>query len=73
MKGYIVTYKNGCRKGYTSLAAIYAENTKEELGVSKFTLDRFDFSNTPFINEKCIIEMFTFKTKGEIIKDRKKY
>lgn len=39
-------------KYYGSLSALCLEN--RNLGVSKFTLDRFDFSE-PFENEICII------------------
>ena len=37
-------------KYYGSLAAIFLDN--KDLGVSKFTLDRYDISG-PFENEKC--------------------
>lgn len=40
-------------KYYGSLAAIFLDN--KNLGVSKFTLDRYDFEEKPFENESCII------------------
>lgn len=70
MKGYILTFKGGERKGYTTLAALYEDNTKEFLGVSKFTLNRFDFSCKCYENDKCKIEVLEFKTRGEIIRER---
>jgi hypothetical protein len=42
----------GRHKYYGSLSALCSEN---ELGVSKFTLDRFDFDANQFENETCII------------------
>lgn len=70
MKGYILTFKGGEKKGYTTLSALYEENSKESLGVSKFTLNRFDFSCKYFENEKCTIEALEFKTRGDIIRER---
>ena len=42
----------GEHKYYGSLAAVFLDNNN--LGVSKYTLDRYDFS-IPFENETCII------------------
>lgn len=40
-------------KYYGSLAAIFLDN--KNLGISKFSLDRYDFDKLPFENEACII------------------
>lgn len=48
---------------YGSLSALCLENPK--LGVSKFTLDRFDFSE-PFENSICIIRKSVIKTTGSV-------
>ena len=50
-------------KYYGSLSALCSENPN--LGVSKFTLDRFDFSE-PFENGICIIRKSVMKTTGSV-------
>ena len=50
-------------KYYGSLSAIFLEY--KDLGVSKFTLDRYDFEN-PFENENCIIRKGFMKSAGDI-------
>jgi len=54
---------SGEHKYYGSLAAIFLDN--KDLGVSKFTLDRYDFS-TPFENEVCIIRKAFMSSAGDI-------
>lgn len=41
-------------------------NDNASLGVSKFTLDRFDFDATYFENENCIIRKSVMKTTSQI-------
>ena len=53
----------GSHKYYGSLSALYSENPN--LGVSKFTLDRFDFAE-PFENAICIIRKSVMKTTGSV-------
>lgn len=50
-------------KYYGSLAAVFMNNT--DLGVSKFTLDRYDFS-IPFENEVCIIRKDFVLSTGDV-------
>lgn len=50
-------------KYYGSLSALCSENPN--LGISKFTLDRFDFSE-PFENATCIIRKSVMKTTGSV-------
>lgn len=50
-------------KYYGSLSALCSENPN--LGVSKYTLDRFDFSK-PFENSVCIIRKSVMKTTGSV-------
>lgn len=58
-KVFIVTKKeNGAKYAYTSLAAVFLVHTKDELGVSKPTLDRFDFDTSKYENRNVIIEKF---------------
>ena len=56
---------NNLHKYYGSLSALCLENLN--LGVSKFTLDRFDFSQ-PFENSVCIIRKSIMKTTGSVEK-----
>lgn len=72
MKIFIVTFKDGRKRAYTTLAAVYEENTKEELGVSKFTLNRYDFS-IAYETEKCTIEVLECKTRGDILRERENF
>ena len=53
----------GEHKYYGSLVAVFLDN--KDLGVSKFSLDRYDFS-TPFENEKCIIRKAFMSSAGDI-------
>ena len=48
---------------YGSLSALCSENPN--LGISKFTLDRFDFTE-PFENATCIIRKSVMKTTGSV-------
>lgn len=50
-------------KYYGSLQALFLDN--KELGVSKFTLDRYDFVK-PFENEVCIIRKGFMSSAGDI-------
>lgn len=50
-------------KYYGSLSALCSENPN--LGISKFTLDRFDFTE-PFENAICIIRKSVMKTTGSV-------
>lgn len=56
-------------KYYGSLSALCSENPN--LGISKFTLDRFDFTE-PFENSTCIIRKSVMKTTGSVGKKIKK-
>lgn len=49
---------------YGSLSALCNDNT--DLGVSKFTLDRFDFEEKEFENENYIIRKSVMKTTSQI-------
>ena len=53
----------GEHKYYGSLAAVFLDN--KNLRVSKFTLDRYDFSQ-PFENEVCIIRKDFMSSAGDI-------
>jgi hypothetical protein len=50
-------------KYYGSLAAVFLDN--KDLNVSKFSLDRYDFTS-PFENETCIIRKGFMSSAGDI-------
>jgi len=56
--------KAGEHKYYGSLAAVFLDN--KNLGVSKYTLDRYDFEEKPFENETCIIRKGFVMSAGDI-------
>lgn len=58
---------------YTTLAALCEENGSEIIGVSKYTLDRIDFSCDIYENEYCKIETSPLKTRGDIIRQRNQF
>lgn len=60
---YLTIKATGEHKYYGSLAAVFLDN--KDLGVSKFTLDRYDFSQS-FENEKCIIRKGFVLSTGDI-------
>ena len=72
-KIYLLTYKDGQKRVYLSKAALYEDNTPEELGVSMHTIDRIDFSFDTYENSKVTIEMFCARTKNEIIAEKEKF
>lgn len=53
----------GEHKYYGSLAAVFLDN--KDLGVSKFTLDRYDFLK-PFESEVCVINKGLVLSAGDI-------
>lgn len=58
---------------YTTLSALCEENGAEIIGVSKYTLDRIDFSCDTYENEYCKIETAPLKTRGDIIRQREQF
>lgn len=55
-------------KYYGSLSALCSENP--DLGISKFTLDRFGFDASNFENAICIIRKSAMKTTGSVGKKK---
>lgn len=55
---------NNSHRYYGSLSALCNDNA--DLGVSKFTLDRFDFEKEYYENERCIIRKSVMKTTSQI-------
>lgn len=58
---------------YTSLSAVYEEFSKEELGVSLFTLQKRDFYSEIYENEKIRLEMSLTRTRGDILREKEKF
>jgi len=56
--------EDNSHKYYGSLSALVEENT--DIGISKFTLDRYDFSK-PYENEIVIIRKSVLKTKSQVL------
>jgi hypothetical protein len=54
---------SGEHKYYGSLAAVFLDN--KDLNVSKFSLDRYDFT-IPFENEVCTIRKGFMSSAGDI-------
>ncbi len=52
-------------KYYGSLSAVIAD--KYDLGVSQSTLEKFDFENKDYENEKVIIRKSILKTKSQVL------
>lgn len=60
---HLTIKETGKHKYYGSLAAIFLDN--KDLGVSKFTLDRYGFE-TPFESDVCIIRKDFVMSTGDI-------
>jgi hypothetical protein len=67
---HLETKADNSHKYYGSLSALCYENS--DLGISKFTLDRFDFDASNFENAICIIRKSVMKTTGSVGKKRLK-
>ena len=67
MKIYTLIYQKPLKvKTYSSLVALFEDNTPEQLGVSKFKLDRFDFDSTYFVSTKVIITRSIPLSSGDV-------
>lgn len=63
----LITQKPLKVKTYTSLTALYEDN-REELNVSKGTLDRYPFDQFDYVNYKIIISKTEALTTGDVRK-----
>ena len=61
---HLETKSDNSHRYYGSLSALCSENP--DLGISKFTLDRFDFDASNFENAICIIRKSVMKTTGSV-------
>lgn len=72
MKVYTLIYQKPLRvKTYSSLVALFEDNSPEQLGVSKYKLDRFDFDSTYYVSTRVIITRSVPLSSGDV--RRKKY
>jgi hypothetical protein len=55
---------------YTSLTALYEAN-KSVLGVSKSTLDKYDFDSFDYVNSRIIISKTEPQTTGDVRRSHK--
>lgn len=58
---------------YSSLAAIFEEFSKDQLGVALSTLQKRDFSFDYYENERIRIELSLTKTTGDIRREKEKF
>ena len=73
-KIYLLTPKRGGQpKAYLSKAALYADNTPAELGISHFTLQDVDFEQENYENDKVKIELLIARAKSEIEAEKEKF
>lgn len=72
-KVYILTFKQGARYAYTSIAGLFEDHTAQELGVSKATIDHIDFSCDRYENKRIIIERLIAKSVVEIRQEKKQF
>lgn len=74
-KTFVVLFKEPKMKIYTysSLAAIFEDFSKDELGVSLSTLQKRDFSFDSYDNQKVHIELSITKTRGDIAREKEKF
>lgn len=67
MKIYTLIYQKPLRvKTYSSLVALFEDNSIEQLGVSKSKLDRFDFDSTYYVSSRVIITRSRPLSAGDI-------
>lgn len=67
MKIYTLIYQKPLRvKTYSSLVALCEDNSPEQLGVSKATLDRYDFNNYLYVSNRVIISKTEPLSSGDV-------
>lgn len=67
MKIYTLIYQKPLRiKTYSSLTALCEDNTSDQLGISKATLDRYDFDNYLYVSSRVIISKSKPLSAGDV-------
>lgn len=71
-KTFVLLFKDSLTiKTYTSLKGIFEEYNREQLGVSIYTLQRRDLTDSFYENNKIRIEISLTQTPGEIRRKRR--
>ena len=71
---FVLTFKETAeQRFYSSLVALAEENTREEIGVSLSTLQKYDFSFDFYENEKCTIKTSQLKSKSDVLREREQF
>lgn len=71
MKVFVVIFSKPLRiKVYSSLAAVFEAYTSEQLGVSRGTLDRWNF-NFNYVNSKVVISKNYTQTANDVRAEKK--
>lgn len=67
MKVFVLIYQKPLRiKTYTSLTALAEDNSIDELGVSKSTLDKHPFDKFNYVSNRVIISKTETKSTGDV-------
>lgn len=73
-KTFVLLFKDTLQiKTYTSLVAIYEDNTPEVLGIALSTLQRRDFKEDMYENAKVRIELSITRTKNDVIRSKEQF
>jgi hypothetical protein len=71
---YIVLFKNTATvKVYSSMKAIFLDNSREELGVSLSTVQKRDFSFDNYENEKIKIDWYPVRGTGTVRRELEQF
>lgn len=65
---WIITFKDGSETRYYSTLTALCTMNKESIGISKFTLDRYDFNAKGFSNSKCSIKKAIMQNTKQALK-----
>lgn len=67
MKIYTLIYQKPLRiKTYSSLVALYEDNSPGQLGVCKSTLDHYDFNSYNYVSNRVIISKTEPLSSGDV-------
>lgn len=71
MKVFVLIYQKPLKvKTYTSLTALYEDNTATKLGVSKSKLEKYDFDHFNYVSNLVIISKTETKGTGDVRREK---
>ncbi len=71
MKVFTLIYQKPLKiKTYTSLTALYEDNTAVNLGVSKSTLEKYEFDRFNYVSNYVIISKTETKGTGDVRREK---